>query len=175
MVYEGYKVYGPYEGKDGRLRVVLVNISNRHDRKTVSYPKYVMERYLNRYLEPYETVDHIDTNPLNNEISNLQVLNRQCHAKLDVKRKVAMDFKCPLCGTDFTLVDKKLSSALQNRRKGKAGPFCSRSCAGKYGTMIQHNKIEPLSVKEIIPLYTTIKEHRRKMSLVKRTQPKGDE
>jgi len=35
----------------------------------------------------------------------------------------------------------------------KAGPFCSRSCAGKYGRALQLGKITPLEVVEIEPEY----------------------
>ena len=40
-------------------------------RITLSYPKYLIEVHLDRYLEKEETVDHIDGNFLNNVISNL--------------------------------------------------------------------------------------------------------
>ena len=68
----------------------------------MSYPKYLMEIYLERYLEENKTIDHIDGNPLNNELSNLRVLNRQEHCSNDCAR---------------------------NRRdRHQSGYFCSRKC-----------------------------------------------
>ena len=68
MIYENViKVRGPYKSsKDNRLRCILV-FSDKTT-KTISYPKYLMEIHLNRYLLENETVDHIDGNPLNNTI-----------------------------------------------------------------------------------------------------------
>jgi len=155
MVYENCKIYGPYQSKqDSRLRIFVKFEDGR--KTTVSYPKYLMEKHIGRYLTGDETVDHIDCNVLNNEISNLRILPRSEHATIDVKRKKEQDFKCPMCNMKFSLTGGKLHDAIQNRLKGKAGPFCSRSCAGRYGKSIQlgENKME---VVEIIPVYTTIK------------------
>lgn len=144
-IYTGYKVYGPYLNK-GRLRVVLVSID---DRKTVSYPKYLIEKELGRYLNSKETVHHKDSDPLNNKIENLEILERSVHASQDVKRVKDQKFRCPECGVDFFLKGKKLNDAVQNRNKGKAGPFCGRSCAGRYATSLQYKKSKPLEIKRI--------------------------
>ncbi len=117
-----------------------------------------MERYLDRYLADNETIDHIDCNPLNNDIKNLRILNRSDHAKLDVKRVKSQSFICPVCQKEFTLSGKKLHNCIQNRKKGKQGPFCSKSCAGKYGTNIQHKKFKKLPVLKCVPEYTTNKQ-----------------
>lgn len=42
-----------------------------------------MEIHLNRYLTKDEQIDHIDGNPLNNDISNIQILNFKEHQILD--------------------------------------------------------------------------------------------
>lgn len=67
------KIYGPYTRKDGRKHIIL-----RKDGKlqTISYPRYLLEKKLGRKLLPEETVDHIDENISNNDLSNLQVLSR---------------------------------------------------------------------------------------------------
>lgn len=65
--------------KDGRIRCVLV--FNDGTKKTISYPKLIMENYLGRKLQPEEQVHHIDENPLNNDISNLMIIPRGEHQR----------------------------------------------------------------------------------------------
>lgn len=135
MIYENVtKIYGPYLGKDGRYRIILK--FNDGTKKGMSYPKYLMEKYLERYLEENETIDHIDGNPLNNELSNLRVLNRQEHCSNDCVRNNSITVTCTYCGKTFEIEGTKIYS--RNRRdRHLSGYFCSRRCSGKYGKEIQ--------------------------------------
>ena len=84
-VYEGFTVYGPYTRSDGRQHVVLTKHNTEGsviERHTISYPKYIVEKYINRYLLPNETVDHIDCDFRNNELSNLRIVDRKVHCKV---------------------------------------------------------------------------------------------
>jgi len=126
--YENYIIEEPILGKDGRLRI---NIHNEIENKWKSYPKYLMEIHLGRYLENDETVHHLDHNPLNNDISNLIVLSRREHVKLDIPIKWgSKDFCCLVCNNNFVLSGRKLRDCYHNRLRGKVGPFCSKKCAG---------------------------------------------
>lgn len=70
------KLYGPYKRRsDGRWIVIVNGV-------TVSYPKYLMEQHLGRKLSVFETVDHIDKNPNNNNMSNLRVISHSLNACL---------------------------------------------------------------------------------------------
>lgn len=149
-MYEDAKKYGPYKGKDGRLRLVLIF---KNKRTTISYPKYLMEVHLGRYLKEDETVDHIDGNPLNNNLLNLQVIPRSLHVSLDVKRIEDQTYICVWCNNSFVIEGSKV----RNRRRNKAGPFCSRSCSGKYGAALQNRKIEKLPSSNLDSKYFTIK------------------
>ena len=84
-VYSEYdKVYGPYTRSDGRKHVVLVSHNEDGSIKkkiTVSYPKYLMEKKLNRYLVDDETVDHINEDKTFDEHHNLQILPRAENAR----------------------------------------------------------------------------------------------
>lgn len=151
-MYTDCKIYGPYLRKDGRQHIIAIYPDKT--RKTISYPKYLMEIHLNRYLTEDETVDHIDRDFTNNQISNLKVLPRREHISLDVKRYEAQSFTCPTCSKTFELSGRKLHDAIQNRKRGKFGPFCSRSCAGKYATSIQHHGHGKSKSPLIIPRYT---------------------
>jgi hypothetical protein len=136
------KIYGPYKGKDNRLRCIIKFKDNTQ--KTISYPKFLMQEHIKRFIiEPY-TIDHIDSNPLNNEISNLRIIKRTKHTKTDVLRLKPQSFICGVCKVEFILKGKKLHDAYENRKKGKKGPFCGRSCAGKASHNI--NKYKTLKV-----------------------------
>lgn len=146
MVYENCKFYGPYKSKkDNRLRCIIIDDNGK--RKTISYPKYLMEVYLDRYLDVDETIDHIDGNPLNNNIDNLRILNRKEHAYRDIYRNSDVNATCIYCGKAFTIKGSKLS--YKNRKN--SGYFCSRKCSGKYGKEIQLGLRKPVIIDTITP------------------------
>ena len=37
-----------------------------------------------------------------------------------------------------------------NSKQGKAGPFCGKSCAGKYGTEIQNKRMKKLTAQPTV-------------------------
>lgn len=53
-----------------------------------------MELHINKYLDEDDTVDHIDGNIKNNDISNLRILKRKEHCKQDVLRIKDIVVKC---------------------------------------------------------------------------------
>lgn len=127
------KVYGPYVHKTGALKGRKY-VSVRSDGKTttVLYSRYLMEKSLGRKLTYDETVDHIDEDFTNDNLSNLMVMSRSENAKKSaaLRRPVEyVEFICPQCGSS---AKKEAAKVRHNRKQGKAGPFCSRSCAGKY-------------------------------------------
>jgi hypothetical protein len=129
-------VYGPYTRKDGRQHVVIVDNSIR---RTVSYPKYLLEQKLNRLLLPAETCDHINGDYNDNRLENLQILSRQDNIRKHAALKPAElgTFTCPICFCSFT---KSMSEVRANRKKSYRGPYCSRSCAGKSGRVVQRKR-----------------------------------
>ena len=119
------KIYGPYNRKDGRQHVILYDGKNR---TTISYAKYLMENYLKRKLSKNETVDHINGDFTDNRIENLQILSRADNIRKSAKGRQMIEFNCPICNT---LMIKPLNVVKNNRKQGKSGPYCGRSCAGK--------------------------------------------
>lgn len=148
MVYENCKIYGPYSSKDKRLRCVIVH--NNGQKQTISYPKYLMEIHLDRYLEENETIDHIDGNFLNNDLSNLRVLDRRQHCKEDALRNEDIEVECACCHKIFTIKGTCLVG--RNRKdKHQSGYFCSKTCRGKYGKEIQLGLRNLTIVDKIVP------------------------
>lgn len=126
------KVYGPYTDKRGRKLTIIHYMDGT--KRSISHPKYLMEQHLGRRLTDDETVDHIDRDFTNDDISNLRIINRSDHAKDDAIYVDDVEFECAWCGE---ISSKKARDIHHHSRQGKAGPFCSKSCAGKYGKSVQ--------------------------------------
>lgn len=130
------KVYGPYiRKKDGRKHVVIYDPTATPQRTTVSYPKYLMEQHLGRKLTDDETVDHIDEDYTNDDISNLRIITRVDNSKRSAPKMIQVDGQCALCGVTFTL--SKYQMKLERQGKNCAGPFCGKVCQGKYSRSVQ--------------------------------------
>jgi len=82
----GYKEY-QYK-KIERGYVVLVNLrpEDRFNDCKAEH-RYLMEKHIGRKLEKAEIVHHIDGDKLNNDISNLKIMNRSSHQKLHTRKK----------------------------------------------------------------------------------------
>lgn len=141
------KVHGPYKRKqDGRQIVVIVE--NNGKRRTVSYPKWIMEVQLGRKLDPnLETVDHLDSNFDNNDISNLRLVPRNEHSADDTRRVKLVKFTCAWCDKEFERSPRLIRD---KAKKNKAGPFCSRGCAGKYSRMLQLKLIDKMDSQKAV-------------------------
>ena len=132
--------YHVYQNKDGRTRIY-----NKKTHEVTSYPRYIMSDYLGRTLEPNEQVHHIDGNPLNNDIDNLVVLPRELHDfvhEKDYRKYYDIIAICDYCGKEFVWKAHSQQQYYMNskRRKNMRGPFCSKSCAGKFGTDEQRRR-----------------------------------
>lgn len=147
-LYNGIiKIYKPKLYKDGRYRVAIRGLRNNYYR---TYAKLKMEIKIRKRLGPNETVDHKDRNKLNDSYSNLQILDRQTHTSKDAIRvKVTSQHNCVWCGSYI----HKLSVDQRNSKKTKAGPFCSRSCTGKYGASLQNGKTSKVKRQKINRVY----------------------
>lgn len=148
MAYgDDFKVFGPYRrGKDGRQIVIV--IENNGQRRTVSYPKWLMELQMGRKLDPdLETVDHIDSNFDNNNLDNLRVMPRSEHSSDDTRRVKHVKFCCAWCDKEF---ERSPRLVRDKSKKQKAGPFCSRACAGKYSRMLQLKLIDKFDAQPSI-------------------------
>lgn len=134
-------------GKDGRVRAY-----DKITHKGVSYPRLIMENFLNRRLLKTEDVHHKDGNPLNNEIDNLEVIDHKEHDKLHGGKNKKYNNKimnCPVCNKEFIWTPIQQSSFYSHGGNTKKGPFCSRRCAGIYSTSIQYKNKRILEYNKI--------------------------
>jgi HNH endonuclease/MYM-type Zinc finger with FCS sequence motif len=140
-------IRGPYSNGNGKRKIVIVEDKDGKKR-TVSLPKWLVEKAIGRELDPdMETVDHWDSNIDNNDLSNLRVVPRAEHSADDTRRVKPAKLECALCKKQF---ERNPKDVRDKSRRGKAGPFCSRSCAGKYGRMFQLKLIEKFDVQPLI-------------------------
>lgn len=140
------KIHGPYKQKNGRQFVIVIEDDGQ--RRTVSYPKWLLELQLGRKLDPnLETVDHIDSNFDNNSLDNLRLMPRDEHSSDDTRRVKLVKFKCAWCKNEF---ERSPRLVRDKARKNKAGPFCSRKCAGQYSRKLQLKLIDKFDVQPVV-------------------------
>lgn len=138
-------VYGPYLRKDGRKHVTMTfsELGNTVvvNKRTVSYPKFLKEQELGIPLYYPLTVDHKDCNFTNDDLSNLNIMILSEHAKVDTLRRSPVTGFCMECGIVFELTRAQISNG---KRKGiRSGPFCSKTCRGKFTRELQLKRREP--------------------------------
>lgn len=129
------RLYGPYTRKDGRKHVIIV--SSEGKKRTVSYPKFLLEQSIGRHLLDSENAHHKDENFQNDGVNNLEVKDKVVHARDHALKQGSMYpeqlvLKCVGCGKKVVLNRYQLRNLKSNKKKGRSGPFCSRSCSGKY-------------------------------------------
>jgi len=127
MVDTAMKIYGPYTRRDGRKHVIIYDGITR---RTMSYPKFLLQKFLGRELTKNETADHINNNFTDDRLENLQVLTRGDNIRKSFPGKETLRFECPVCHFFF---QREARYYRHNQiSQGKTGPFCSRQCAGRY-------------------------------------------
>ena len=137
--YDDYRVYVEYHSKENRRYAILRPYDHNKRITSISYARYLMSVKEKRILAHDEEVDHIDNNPMNDDINNLQILspenNRLKYSSLVHKAMVRL--KCPACGKEF-IKEKRQVHALYNANLYSA---CSRECAGRFAASIQYHKL----------------------------------
>ena len=125
-----------YMCKDGRERVVIVDDNGKHTTK--SYPRILMEKKIGRPLEPYEDVHHIDENPCNNSLDNLEIKIHGEHQREHSQYYKDTEEICMICGNKYIMTAKqwrKLSGNVLRCTGNRHGWLtCSKSCAAKAGS-----------------------------------------
>ena len=90
-----------YKCKDGRWRAYCVDENNKAH--IISYPRILVEEKLGRPLKPDEDIHHIDGNPDNNDINNLEVIMHGEHQREHSTKYFNTVEMCIICGTAFIM------------------------------------------------------------------------
>lgn len=130
-----HNVNGPYRFNYDRRRqfVVITYTDGSHTSK--SYPRYIVEQYIGRPLTADEDIHHIDGNPENNEISNLQIVDRIKHRSKHAEKHHFEDSieVCVICGLSFNYTAKRKRDYYHNTGKlYNENPTCSKVCQCKF-------------------------------------------
>jgi len=149
-IYGTKKILGPYtNSRTGRYYVILKYKDHNVAR---SYAKYVMEVELGRLLYPNEVVHHINKDVTDDNILNLEVVDKWEHNSKHHKKYAPTEFTCPTCNKSFVLSGTKLINAIYNKKKGNShrGPFCCKECAYKVDKLHSEVFVCPTCNKEFV-------------------------
>jgi hypothetical protein len=110
------------------LRAYVSGHPNADKLGYVPLHRIVMENSIGRSLTSLEVVHHIDGNPLNNDISNLEIHTNSTHAKVHARGRTMVTLSCSYCGKEF---EREVSQVNHKKKSGQKNFFCSRSCGVK--------------------------------------------
>lgn len=110
-------------GNEKRRIVDLIRLDGTQT--STSYARYLVTVKLGKFLPDGYEVDHIDEDPLNDSLDNLQVLSKDEHIAKTIANKdpaPIVVLKCPVCLIDFEFLLRNLET--------RPNPCCSRICGG---------------------------------------------
>lgn len=127
------KRYGPYSGEYGHL--FYIDVYEDGTRKSIWAHREIMEAHAGRTLTKNEVVHHKNEITNDNRIENLEIKTWRTHAQHHAKLPEMIECICPQCEVKFFTF-----ASFVRHKQGKygcAGPFCSKSCSGKWSRQLQ--------------------------------------
>lgn len=127
--------------KENRKTIILYN-GNNQKRSSTQYARYKLAVKLGRYLTKDETVDHIDNDKTNDDISNLQILSRHDNI-CKSQKKPTLTAICFICGKSFNV---RRNLTVEKRLKYENNELCcSRECGYRKTSISLKNKYNRLN------------------------------
>ena len=131
---QGFRSAYLFVNNTGRNCVELVHETlkapHRRNKRFISYAKYLWISHHKREVPMGFEIDHINNNPKDDRIENLQLLTKSANIQKEYKDtgragKLVADLICPICGTKIT---KRIA---QIRKSVRSQPCCcSTKCSG---------------------------------------------
>jgi len=91
----------------GRNAIYIPNHLKANNGGYILYSRYLMEKEIGRELRTNENIHHINNNPLDDRIENLELMSRGEHTKLHKKK---LDYNLIQFFRNFGLGYKKISN-----------------------------------------------------------------
>ena len=141
---------------DNKVYIKLKPINDNKHSKKMSYARYIVSVSINRILNQYEKVMHIDKNPKNNDISNLKICNFSNKEVEESETKIVQIEKskpsnklieayCDFCGKKYLRKTKLLHKH----------NFCSVSCQHKFYRKTANHFNKTISSRQLKNSMTT--------------------
>lgn len=130
--------------KENRKTIILYNgiNGNNQKRSSTQYARYKLAVNLGRYLTKDETVDHIDNDKTNDDISNLQILSRRDNI-CKSQKKPPLTSNCFICGKSFNV---RRNLTVEKRLKYENNELCcSPECGRRKASISLKNKYHRLN------------------------------
>ena len=130
--------------RSGRRCIPIYSRVNGEFKSTgMLYARYLKQVELGRFLTKNEIVDHIDSNRLNDNIKNLQVLTVDEHLKKSAQDQNEMapeiEICCSGCNKEFIRYLRYVRVKLKYSKLNNL--FCSPECYNKNQNKVQYKKI----------------------------------
>lgn len=130
--------------KENRKTIILYNgiNGNNQKRSSTQYARYKLAVNLGRYLTKDETVDHMDNDKTNDDISNLQILSRRDNI-CKSQKKPPLIATCFICCKSFNV---RRNLTIEKRLKYENNELCcSRECGRRKASISLKNKYNRLN------------------------------
>lgn len=128
--FSGWKIYGPYQNQGNRQIVIMYRPDG--SRTGMDFGRYLMSVQMGRMLSTREHVDHIDNNPSNNTLANLQILTPGQNRRKNAAPMAVVQLQCMVCGNRFFREAHRVHKDVMRTN-------CSRSCGARGARQpIQH-------------------------------------
>lgn len=98
---------GQVTTNDGRIKIYVPNHPYSDYNGYIFRYRLIIERHLNRYLNPNEIIHHINNIKTDDRLENLSILSPSQHTVLHNKKKDMSDRSCSYCGSKTTYISKK--------------------------------------------------------------------
>jgi len=114
-------ILNPTKAGNKKRQYYVCNLSKNNKRKLEYIHHLVAISFLNHTINHQTVVDHIDNNPLNNKLENIQIITQKINANKDInKDKISIYYnKCSDKYIVYAYINNKLTRIASSKFKHK--------------------------------------------------------